>query len=240
MIKRPLLLFSILLAAVPLAAQGVPPGERVLVPVFMAPAAGAHGSLWHSELWIYNDNDEPAGTGLVPAISAKQTAGPIAGTQPAGSPGAVLNVPPGLASGLHFNLRVRDMSRQSETWGTEIPLVRESEFFAGKLSLVSVPVAERFRQTVRIYQFVPFGEPAGTVRVRYYRIGGGSDLLLQDDTVTLTEAGALGYAQLGPFTFPDTTALRIDIEPLSPLMRVWAFASVTNNETQHVTTIAPQ
>jgi len=177
-VKRRLIIFSILLTAVPLAAQGVPPGDRVLVPVFMAPAAGAYGSLWRSELWIYNDNAEAAGTGLVPAIPAKETAGPIAGTQPAGSPAAVLNVPPELAPGLHVNL-----SRQSETWGTEIPVVRESEFFAGRLSLVSVPVNERFRQTVRIDQFVPFGEAPGTVRVRYFRIGDGSDLLLQEDVL---------------------------------------------------------
>ncbi len=33
--------------------------------------------------------------------------------------------------------------------------------------------------------------------------------------------------------------LRIDVLPVSPGTRIWAFVSVTNNETQHVTIIAP-
>lgn len=38
--------------------------------------------------------------------------------------------------------------------------------------------------------------------------------------------------------FHDT--VRAEIEPLTEGLRYWAFVSVTNNETQHVTTITPQ
>ena len=34
--------------------------------------------------------------------------------------------------------------------------------------------------------------------------------------------------------------LHVEIEPLMPYSRLWAFVTVTNNEPQHVTTITPQ
>jgi hypothetical protein len=38
----------------------------------------------------------------------------------------------------------------------------------------------------------------------------------------------------------DSARARIEIEPTLPDMRVWAFVSITNNETQHVTLVTPQ
>jgi hypothetical protein len=32
----------------------------------------------------------------------------------------------------------------------------------------------------------------------------------------------------------------VEIEPLDPTTRYWAFASITNDETQHVTIVSPE
>jgi hypothetical protein len=53
-----------------------------------------------------------------------------------------------------------------------------------------------------------------------------------------------GYAEIGfVASLPelrDSALVHIELAPLSPEQRIWAFVSVTNNETQHVTTISPQ
>ncbi|HUP44234.1 MAG TPA: hypothetical protein VM779_01865 [Thermoanaerobaculia bacterium] len=146
----------------------------------------------------------------------------------------------GQAARLSFNLRVRDLSRQAETLGTEIPVVRESEFLTEKMTLLNVPTDERFRPMLRVYRFLAFLEPPGTVRLRFYRIGVTPDVLLSEQTLALAGSG-IGYAQLASFP-PEVlneTAVRIDLELLTP-MQFWAFVSVTNNATQHVTIITPQ
>jgi hypothetical protein len=53
-----------------------------------------------------------------------------------------------------------------------------------------------------------------------------------------------GYAQIDFSTrFPTASQysrLRIEIEPLAGTTRYWAFVSITNNETQHVTLVTPE
>jgi hypothetical protein len=54
-----------------------------------------------------------------------------------------------------------------------------------------------------------------------------------------------GFAQLPSLTeqFPQLVAaplVRITVEPLTEDLRFWAFVSVTNSETQHVTLVTPQ
>lgn len=48
-------------------------------------------------------------------------------------------------------------------------------------------------------------------------------------------------AQLAPRPSDPTgiARVRIDLDPVTPGLRIWAFASVTHNETQHVTVITP-
>ena len=36
------------------------------------------------------------------------------------------------------------------------------------------------------------------------------------------------------------TSMRIEVVPLTPNLRFWAFVSITNNETQEVTIVSPQ
>ena len=52
-----------------------------------------------------------------------------------------------------------------------------------------------------------------------------------------------GYGEVNPAVIPGVSKdalLRVEIVPLTAGLRYWAFASVTNNATQHVTTVTPQ
>ena len=78
---------------------------------------------------------------------------------------------------------------------------------------------------------------------------GATHQLLAETTVTLVLQGnpdsVPGYAQFVDLVavFPQLAAsetIRVEITPISPGLRFWAFAAITNNETQHVTTITPQ
>jgi len=46
---------------------------------------------------------------------------------------------------------VRDLSRQAEAFGTEVPVVREKDWKRGSLSLLNVRSDPRFRITLRVY-----------------------------------------------------------------------------------------
>ena len=56
------------------------------------------------------------------------------------------------------------------------------------------------------------------------------------DRVVLTEAVPRESLENGDVG----TVMGVRVTPLTPGLRIWAFVSVTNNETQHVTTITPQ
>lgn len=159
-----------------------------------------------------------------PGIPPKTGMKPPVRPRPIGhQPGKFIWVLKSEAPALKFNLRVQDLSRQSLTWGTEIPVVREAEFTSGALHLLSVPIHVRFCQTLRIYQALNTGEVPGEVRVQLFRMNGDGLFptegpVLHEEVVTLSPEGppyeyVPGYSELGGFT---------------------------NNETQHVTTITPR
>jgi len=173
----------------------------------------------------------------------------------------MLRVDPTFSSNVAVNVRVQDVSRQSQTWGTEIPVVREAQFRRGRFSLLDVPLSIGFRQMLRIYD--PDATPSGQVIVRFYRVVPSvdttydpmnpptKDILVGERSIGLnTEARPgtplfnLGYAELPNLAdLPEvqgTARIRIEVEPVAPTQRAWAFVSVTNNETQHVTTVIPQ
>jgi hypothetical protein len=155
------------------------------------------------------------------------------------SQGLISFIPRQAAPNVHFDILVRDLSQQSKAFGTEIPVVREKDFFDHTLELLNVPTDSLFRVTLRVYDL---GTPA-SIKV---------DILPMDasDPVVSTFVFPVGrnpeYAQILDLlgSFPQLAGkgpLRISIEPPAPgAATLWAFASVTNNETQHVTTISPQ
>lgn len=187
--------------------------------------------------------------------------------------GAFLYVGSPGVSKVSFTLRVQDVSRQAQTWGTEVPVVREKDVRTGKIQLLDVPVDTHFRSALRIYDFdTSANEPSRQVRVRIFDMcgigpldGRCSERPLVDTVLDLPNS----FQGMEPFppvpamnmigslldAFPQLTSVkptqmaggvsrpatvRIEIDPVSAGLRFWAFVSATNDETQHVTIIAPQ
>lgn len=162
-------------------------------------------------------------------------------------PGLMIFYDPRDEAGIHFSLRVQDLSRQSSTWGTEIPVVREHEFRTGRVQLPLVPLDARFRSMLRVYDVDRLG---GSVAIRFYDDDGvllavsSLPLDVPNPTTQITGVWYPGYLQMGDFVawHPQLAGhdrVRIEVEPPAGV-HFWAFVSVTNNETQHVTLITPQ
>lgn len=236
--------------------------ERILVPLLTPPVFGAFGSEFHTDLRLTSKNaqqslrvfglrqpcpDTPATTPICdwdPAndsmhISAGSDLGPD-GIDYFGQPGRFIYLTKTDAASLAGNLRVHDVSRAGLNYGTEIPLVRFREFQQETILLLGVPGDPRFRNTLRIY-----GNANIPVTVT---IQG-----LPPVEVQLIGADDAGFIpSYGSFTIPPMGGVepywvRIDgPPPLSgpspPIYfgSFWAFISVTNNETQVISTITPQ
>jgi hypothetical protein len=239
----------------------VPEVERILVPVALkVPIQGAFGSEWHTELVVRNDSTEEARLG--------------AGVDPLGLPFSIAIVPPRktrvvplFATGgrageadpvpayvvvvykpvvhqLSFQARVFDRSRSATDWGTEIPVIRESDAVRSRIQLLRIPTSPQFRLTLRVYGF----DPRTDVLLRLF--DEEEESLLGERLITLGDANPNSagpqYWQTtdvaGTFgtSFTDREFVRIEVTRLNEQDRIWAFASVTHNETQHVTTITPQ
>ncbi len=267
--RLPIVLAAGLALAVPAAAQTA--DGRVLVPIFVRdPLPGTFGSSWITDSWITN-----TGSGAVEVFGVAWTCFiPECGFLPAtvdpgvtfqprylaeeqGSRGLFLYPNATGAEQLHFALRFRDLSRQSTTWGTELPVVREREFRSGPLSLIDIPRTPGFRQVLRIYDLDGV-EREALVRVRTYRLDpehhepfDPPDSLLGETVLPLQFAEPLGlviyhpgYAMVADLSLlaplGDAERLRIEIEPATPGLKLWAFLTVIHNETQHATVITPQ
>jgi len=261
--------------------------ERVLIPITTNEQSvmGGNGSLWASRLALFNGNAEPLNvnhdlfwfdescqvlclpTPPVPSrkvYALQRLLFSVPGQM--SPPTTLLFIKRPLAESVAFSLRIQDLSRQSLTWGTEIPVVHEREFKTAAIELFEVPLEARFRETLRIYD--PDARQQAEVRLRFFRLrypGGQPDytepeifsvvmpLLVPAGSVGTLSNGRLegspdfplqpGYAQLDLSSIAELQnmgTVRVEVEPVSPALRFWAFVSVTNNDTQHVTTVIPQ
>lgn len=243
--------------------------RRVLVPLFVhEPLPGAYGSLWATDLWVGNPSSEDVVVqGVVWSCFLPECIGVPAPIEPGvtmhtavqafGSErGAFLYVSSAQVDLVAFGLRFRDLSRQATTWGTELPVVQEGAFRADRISLLDVPVTEGFRQTLRIYELEGV-EREAFVRVKTYRLDSSHrepfdapDPILGDAVLPLAFVPPLvslpdhpGFAMVTDLStiasLGDAERLRLEIEPVTPGLRLWAFVSVAHNETQHATVITP-
>jgi hypothetical protein len=257
--KRYGLLLALLLCT-PAAAIAQRPAEfeRVLLPVYNAPMPGAFGSIWTTELWMHNSGDSDAWirypechvSACAPSFNLRSgsTVQPPIARRPAG---VLLWIPKERSSSVHFTLRAQDVSRQAQTWGTDIPAVREAEFLTSTAHLLNVPTTEAFRQTLRIYDAESRAEAEFLVRI----YDQDSNALISERAFKTVGAGnpppdygmpgQPGSVEIGPFASiigipPTITRVRLEVVPLTSGVRFWTFMSVTNNETQHITLITPQ
>jgi hypothetical protein len=213
--------------------RGTPPDplyfERILFPVLFN-ATGANGSEWRSEAVVVNGTHWTIETYnvTVPARRRLQLDGVSA------REGIALIVPRSEADKLSTTLRIRDVSRVAEGFGTEIPTVREHEMFRDAvITLVDVPVDHRYRVKVRFYAWEAGG--AGTLRA-----GEASYpfTLVRNCTTALACATVPYYAELDLPAGALDERVNLSVEmPEGSL--AWAFASVTNNATQQVTIVTP-
>ena len=250
MIRRTACALATLLLATFVAAD-----DRVLLPIVVQnPVPGAYGSLWTTHLTLFNRGSAPLQVtgGLVPChfdpcitpgLPARTTTPVVPRTAP-DVPARFLFVEAGRGGDLDVQLRVQDLSRQAETWGTEIPVVREADASLVPLNLLDLPTAGDFRTLVRIYDFDPAAGRAVMVRLFRPGSGAGEDQLLAEVPLALrVPANTIeypGYAEIGLWSLGVAAQrVRVEVAPLTPNVRFWAFASITHNATQHVTLVTP-
>jgi hypothetical protein len=237
--------------------------QRVLLPVVVeTPVPGAHGSLWTTQTALVNTGLDLAFvygimTGCpVPvcpgenAIGANTTLYPhMSGLDPTIN-AHLIEVEGGTVA---VQLTVQDRSRAFETWGTSVPAVAESDAWITPFQLLDVPGdSSRFRTLVRIYSFTPMVD--ASVRIRIFRTNSAHNVPYEDNQPDELLAERLmplrrssspytpGYADLPLWTVAGINSgdrLRVEVVPITQDIRFWAMASITNNETQHVTIVSP-
>jgi hypothetical protein len=156
------------------------------------------------------------------------------------------------ADQIRFSIIARDISRQNETWGAEIPVVRERDLRTDRLELIRVPTDSAYRRNLRLYAVSDDGRGGLTVwRVRVYDASADlrqETILLGEREFVLNaqEGSAIGYVGFATianldelFALTTSDAVRVVVERLSGTARIWAFVTLTNNATQHFTIVTP-
>jgi hypothetical protein len=266
---RILLALVLTLAALAVAAQSNPSDhpesfDRYLVPVFTNAVHGSFGSEFYSSLTVSNKfdtqqslrvfgleqycviNECPPPPDYID-VEAGNLEAPL--LQPNGDPGRFVFVAKNEVNALAMNLRVFDASRSATNFGTELPIARASDF-STRIVLPGVPMTTQFRNVLRIYSAA-----ATDVTVSFRGpdvIGSPTIQPPPPQTVTLRPGENLYDPSYAAFSsFPEYPyRLAVIVEPVSgcpiclsppvPPQPIWAFITVTNNETQHITTITPQ
>lgn len=219
--------------------------EPVLFPV-MVQGPGAFGSQWSTEVLLRNDNDY---TFPVSSIFDRHLPLFHDGRPPAHftsevvtnlPDGYLLYIPRQASPRVFFSTLVRDLSRQAEALGTEMPVVRETDFFDRTFTLLNVPTDARYRVALRLYRI----DDRSMLRIRVRQMS-SEETALVDEDIELSPAGSHRIAYIGDLVarYPQLAGkgpLRIDVDTSVASPASWGFVSVTNNATQHVTVISPQ
>jgi hypothetical protein len=233
---------------------------RLLVPVAIS-SQGALNTNWTSELFVYNGNGEhllvsgPAGVPFFNPLGERQRftgqdipaffSETFALFAPAGNTGVFLYVPRRLVDNMVATLRVHETTRDNDSFGTEIPVISETQF-RPFIVLPNVPNDTRFRTLLRVYSYSA-NESEAMLRLRDEATGDLLDtrtLVLKAGLAPVTDApDAPAYTQvaLDPLFAgfgPAHPRIRAEVTPFSPAP-LWAFVAITNNGTEQFTTITP-
>ena len=236
--------------------------DRYLIPVTTGQVPGANGSLWSTDWIVRNNTDRayamiwhycppnvsPCPNTIMPPQTTTHRAVVPRGD---GTDGAYVYVPKPMAPPMA--LRVRDLSQNAQSFGTELPIVRESDY-RSLMELLDIPTDPKYRATLRIYGSGP--EPH-QVTVSVFS---ESNQLVERYIVELS-----GIVHVAPEGFPLHPSYA-QLDPLTPAVRAagdrvrivvysdawwslvsppppwpaYAFLTITNNETQQVTTVTPK
>jgi hypothetical protein len=213
--------------------------ERILLPVFIPPTTGAHGAEFRTDLRLEARTTEATVRGLLVdciVLCIEPPDSPITlyaynnhdtlNLVPNGTPGRFIYVGKAEARELVAHLRAYDVSREATNYGTELPVVRYDDFET-TIVLPSVPTDPRFRNNLRIYAKEP-------VRVT---ITAGE---VQETVQLSAPANEYEPAYATWSNFPaNAGSVKVTLRAQGT-ERIWGFATVTNNETQAITTVTPQ
>jgi hypothetical protein len=252
----------VLLLTAAASAQAAEEYTRLLVPVVANQVRGANGSVWTTEWTAHNASVGSVYIGgpfpflsLSPPfqdseVKAGETKRLFLMESRPGLDGAFVFVPPNSDDTLSMSLRVRDISVNAQSYGTSIPLVPEPAF-KSFVRLIDVPTDPAYRATLRIYSW---DDVPQTVRVSVFAASGTTpleqyDVLLMENDLNLLsqEIERPAYVQLDPLSAAVRAAgpkVRIEISNLGEIVSpppppIWAFVSISHNETQQVTTVLP-
>ena len=160
--------------------------ERMLVPiVFPNDIAGANGSLWRTELSGFNSGGanfvfgDPLQTCRFPDGRCQWFADRYRAFTPnvptdGHVPGRLLYIGgPGDPERLSIHARVRDVSRETESHGVEVPAVLENDAYGPHeiIGLPNVPMGPRYRQKLRVYDLEGARGRAVTVYFEVFGVG---------------------------------------------------------------------
>jgi hypothetical protein len=256
---RSLLTVLLVVLTLPSAAQTLEPAsfERILLPIsFTGEIPGAFGTRWSTLILMFNDSEEPiqflgsvCPEGDPAQCQPAQTLHPRADVEiespPSPSQGAFLHITRAAAARVPLTATLYDRSRAEENAGTELPVVRESDFHH-RIVLPLVLLRGPFRTALRVYSH---DETPGTARLRMYRLDRLDPFV--DETIELS---GIVHVQADPFPTQPAYFHVFDLIARWPVLEaaasvrveldsereIWAFASQTNNVTQLVTTVRPQ
>ena len=223
--------------------------ETVLIPLLFE-GPGAFGSRWSTEVFVTNKNDSSVisyrplffvGCNFIFGFCADEIrAGKTVQILPVSSlpsNGVLFRPLRDQANALWYAARVRDLSREADDFGAEMPIVRESKLYRGKIVLPDVLIDPNFRTLLRIYMIEDVHPVAVDITQLGTSLGGGVVFLTKGNADTAW-SGSLDLSALPVRGL--TRRFTVVIDPGTPSGRLWAFASVTNNVTQRVTIISPQ
>ena len=220
--------------------------RRILVPLaFRGFVQGAFDSVWVTELTgrVF-DKYKSEVTRKPFSTPALPVQGPFVFDDfPQGHTGGIFIYVPE-SDYLDMSLRIRDVSRERENFGTEVPLVSAEETtpYWAQL-LLDIPIDPKYRQTLRIYNFE--GKRAATVSFRIHARDSVEDLAFVSihlPNFPIEEFPTEpGYLQISLADWlPAGYTGRVDVYVwAAPGPRIWSMVSVTNNETQMVTMVTP-
>jgi hypothetical protein len=246
----------------PRAEPGPANYTPVLVPLTSYGIPGAHGSIWASEAVFYNATFADArlrGPWVFPPFEPVIEPGLVERDHTVihqlsripGQDGAFVYIPNPLAQGIKISLRSRNIAEGAPSYGVEVPILRYDDMRAG-VTLMDLPVETDYRSTLRIYGWTP-----APMQVRVSVYAEATSALIEEYVVDLR-----GVVTTDPVPFPDHPAYAA-LNPISPAVRaaggrvrifisnmgetvspppppIWAFVSITHNETQQVTIATPK
>lgn len=262
--SRPTVFFlalSLLLATTTLAADGF---ERVLIPIWTDGLPGAFGSRWVAQLSGVNASTAAVRVTTAPSLicgiqPCPGDPGYVFGWRLNGEDyprGRFLYVAQGHADDVQFSLLAFDTTRTNGGFGSQVPVVRERDFTNRAIYVPNVPLAPGFRIGLRIYGLQNRSMP---VIVRIDRSGLPVYVPLQlllDPVPNIPDDSRPSYAGIdvnsvlpadfltqppfSPFPGPGPALLSFRVSPVSSDDFIWAFVTITHDETQHFTAIGPQ